>query len=53
VEPYAAKGPNTSVTTFAEDNVLSDGTQYQMASITGGVDARLMATLLVGLAGGT
>jgi len=53
VDPYAAKGPNTSVTTFAEDNVFSDGTQYQMASITGGVDARLMATLLVGLAGGT
>lgn len=50
VEPYAAKGPNTSVTSFAQDNVFSDGTQYQMASVTGGADARYIGTLLVGVA---
>lgn len=49
VEPYAAKGPNTSVTSFAQDNVFSDGTQYQIASVTGGADARYIATLLVGV----
>ncbi len=53
VEPYAAKGPNTSVRSFAEDNVFRDGTQYQMASVTGGADARLIATLLVGMAAGS
>jgi protocatechuate 3,4-dioxygenase beta subunit len=51
VEPYAAKGPNTSVPTFAGDNVFSDGTQYQMAGVTGGADARYIAALLVGVAG--
>ena len=51
VDPYAAKGPNTSVRSVAEDNVFSDGTQYQLASVTGGADTRLMATLLVGIAG--
>lgn len=50
VEPYAAKGPNTSVQGFADDMVFSDGTQYQMASVTGGADARYMASLLVGVA---
>jgi protocatechuate 3,4-dioxygenase beta subunit len=53
VDPYAAKGPNTSVTSFAQDNVFSDGTQYQMATVTGGADARYVATMLVGVAGGT
>jgi hypothetical protein len=53
VDPYAAKGPNTSVAGFAQDGVFSDGTQYQMARVTGGVDARLIATLLVGIAGGS
>jgi len=53
VEPYSAKGPNTSVTGFDQDNVFSDGTQYQMASMTGGADSRLMATLLVGVSGGS
>jgi protocatechuate 3,4-dioxygenase beta subunit len=53
VDPYAAKGPNTSVTSFAQDNVFSDGTQYQMATVTGGADARYVATMLVGMAGGT
>jgi protocatechuate 3,4-dioxygenase beta subunit len=53
VAPYSEKGPNTSVTSFEQDNVFSDGTQYQMASVTGGVDARLIATMLVGVAGGS
>ena len=50
VEPYASKGPNTSVATIDRDMVFSDGSQYQMASITGGADTRLLATLLVGVA---
>jgi protocatechuate 3,4-dioxygenase beta subunit len=50
VEPYAAKGPNTSVRSVAEDMVFSDGSQYQMAAVTGGADARYIATLLLGLA---
>jgi hypothetical protein len=33
--------------------VFSDGTQYQMATVTGGADARYVATMLVGVAGGT
>ena len=50
VEPYAATGPNTSVGSIAEDMVFSDGSQYQMAAVTGGADARYIATLLVGVA---
>jgi protocatechuate 3,4-dioxygenase beta subunit len=50
VEPYAAKGPNLSVRSIAEDMVFSDGSQYQMAAVTGGADARYIATLLVGVA---
>lgn len=50
VEPYAAKGPNTSVPTFADDMVFSDGTQYQLASVTGDPTSGLAATLLVGVA---
>jgi len=53
VDPYAAKGQNTSVASIAEDNVFRDGAAYQMASTTGGVDTRLLATLLVGIAGGS
>jgi protocatechuate 3,4-dioxygenase beta subunit len=49
-EPYAAKGPNTSVASVEQDSIFSDGSQFQLASITGGVDSRLMATLLVGVA---
>ena len=47
---YAAKGPNSSVGSFTEDNVFSDGTTYQMASVSGDSDTRLLATLLVGVA---
>ncbi len=50
VDPYAAKGPNTSVPTFADDMVFSDGTQYQMATMTGDAAAGYVATLLVGVA---
>jgi protocatechuate 3,4-dioxygenase beta subunit len=50
VQPYSTKGPNTSVTSFDQDNVFSDGTQYQLATTTGGADARYIATLLVGMA---
>ena len=50
VDPYAAKGPNTSVTSFAQDMVFADGTQYQMASMTGDPSSGYTATLLVGIA---
>ncbi len=50
VEPYLAKGPNTSVTDISQDNVFSDGSQYQMASVTGDAASVLEATLLVGVA---
>lgn len=48
---YAARGPNTSVGSFAADNVFNDGTQYQMCTVsadasTGGYGA----TLVVGIA---
>lgn len=49
VEPYAAKGQNTSVGSLADDGVFSDGSQFQLASITGGADTKIMATLLVGV----
>ena len=50
VEPYTSKGPNTSVASIDRDMVFSDGSQYQIAAITGGADTRLLATLLVGVA---
>jgi protocatechuate 3,4-dioxygenase beta subunit len=51
VDPYAAKGPNTSVASFADDNVFSDGTQYQLATVAGDAGSGYAATLLVGIAG--
>jgi protocatechuate 3,4-dioxygenase beta subunit len=50
VEPYTDKGPNTSVPTFADDNVFSDGTQYQLATVNGDPGSGFTATLLVGIA---
>ena len=50
VEPYAAKGQNASVASNAADGIFADGTQYQLATITGGVDTRLVGSLLVGIA---
>lgn len=43
---YAARGQNTSVTSFSADNVFSDGEQYQLCTLTqnastGGYDAAL------------
>jgi hypothetical protein len=43
---YAARGQNTSVTSFSADNVFSDGEQYQLCAVTqnastGGYDAAL------------
>lgn len=48
---YAAHGQNTSVTSFGQDNVFSDGTTYQIASISGSVAAGYMASLTVGIQG--
>jgi protocatechuate 3,4-dioxygenase beta subunit len=50
VEPYAAKGPNTSVASFSQDMVFADGTQYQMASLSGDTGSGYTASLLVGVA---
>ena len=44
------KGQNTSVTSFAADNVFSDGTTYQLAAVTGTVSAGYAATLEVTIA---
>lgn len=44
------KGQNTSVTSFAADNVFSDGTTYQMATMTGNVNNGYIAELEVGIA---
>lgn len=43
------KGQNTSVTSFAADNVFSDGTTYQMATISGNINDGYTAELEVGL----
>jgi hypothetical protein len=47
---YAARGQNTSVTSFSADNVFADGTTYQMATVTGDVASGYTATLIVGIA---
>ena len=47
--PYSLHGQNTSVTSFSSDNIFSDGTIYQIATVTGSVNTSLMATLNVGL----
>lgn len=44
------KGQNTSVTSFAADNVFSDGVEYQLATISGNVTDGLIAELEVGIA---
>ena len=53
-EAYTATGYSTSVTnlsriSFATDNVFSDGTSLQMASVTGTVSIGYAATLTVGV----
>jgi protocatechuate 3,4-dioxygenase beta subunit len=47
---YTARGQNTSVTSFSQDNVFSDGTTYQMATVTGDVNSGYVASLVVGIA---
>jgi protocatechuate 3,4-dioxygenase beta subunit len=44
---YAAKGQNP--TSNASDNVFSDGTDYEMASLNGSVTAGFTATLTIGI----
>lgn len=48
--PLYTKGPNTSVTSFSADNVFSDGTTYQMASISGDTTSGYAASLAVTIA---
>jgi len=47
---YADRGQNTSVTDFAYDNIFSDGTSLQMATISGDTTTGYAASLVVGLA---
>ena len=47
---YAARGQNNSVTSFAADNVFSDGTEFQLASVTGDTAGGYVATLTIGVA---
>lgn len=47
---YSGKGQNTSVTSFAADNVFSDGVTYQLATVTGSISEGYVASLEVGIA---
>jgi protocatechuate 3,4-dioxygenase beta subunit len=47
---YAARGQNTSVTSFSADNVFSDGVSYQLSAVSGSVASGLTATLTIGIA---
>jgi protocatechuate 3,4-dioxygenase beta subunit len=47
---YLDNGQNASVTSFVEDNVFSDGTAYQLATLTGSVAESYLAELTVGIA---
>jgi hypothetical protein len=44
------RSQNTSVTSFSQDNVFSDGTTYQIAAVTGSVSSGYTTTLNVGIA---
>lgn len=44
------KGQNSSVTSFASDNVFSDGTSTEMVSLTGDVSAGYTAQLVIAIA---
>jgi protocatechuate 3,4-dioxygenase beta subunit len=48
---YSAHGQNTSVTSFAADNVFSDGTSTEMLSISGDTSAGYTASMTIGIAG--
>jgi protocatechuate 3,4-dioxygenase beta subunit len=47
---YAERGQNTTVPGFAADTVFGDGTEFQLATMTGDVAAGFTATLTVGVA---
>lgn len=47
---YLARGQNTSVTSFAQDNVFSDGVERQMLNIEGSVGGGYLATIDIGVA---
>ena len=47
---YASHGQNTSVGSFSQDNVFSDGVTYQLAEVTGDLENGYVATLQVGVA---
>lgn len=51
-ELYAARGQNTSVSTFDDDNVFGDGVSTQLASVTGSVAEGYVASLVVGIDAG-
>ncbi len=44
------KRQNTPLTSFAADNVFSNGTTYQMAVLTGDAASGYPATLIAGIA---
>lgn len=46
---YASRGQNTSVRSFAEDNVFSDGTEFQLTTVTGSVSAGYTSSITVGV----
>lgn len=47
---YASRGQNTSVPSFAADNVFADGVDYQMAEVTGDLESGLVASLAISVA---
>ncbi|MBS7456929.1 hypothetical protein [Coralloluteibacterium stylophorae] len=47
---YRARGQNTSVADFAQDNVFHDGVEHQLAAVGGDVDSGYVARLVVGVA---
>jgi protocatechuate 3,4-dioxygenase beta subunit len=49
---YSARGQNTSVSSFSQDNVFADGTEFQLATVTGDTTNGYLATLSVGVAAG-
>jgi protocatechuate 3,4-dioxygenase beta subunit len=47
---YVAHGQNSSVAGFAQDNVFSDGTTYQMLTVSGDTTSGYVGRLTVGVA---
>lgn len=46
---YSAHGQNTSITSFAQDGIFSDGTQFQIVEVTGNVSSGYTAKLEIGI----